>query len=362
MSAPPTVAAAAASSCLLIPWVSILRPTIADKDMLVRLAAVALLALARGAATMSRDLDDMLHVLKQMKHLTEPQSMLPYIVSPFTPVLLCDWHYYSGTPDLCGGPPWSLVWPQVVINPLNRSSVRDVKPCESVCVDVTAFDSFATEILPLITVKVILFTHRWCLPQLHKSSLTDLVRSHSSVSHWFAQNPVYNEDSKYSAFPYGIDPPNLQAFGHAFLEYHQDSKQKNTTIEHLHMSSTHHSRQKLITRMEKTGKGHFQVQEFYEKIAATKFLISPRGDRPDCFRHWEAIGLGSIPISNIDPKLYGPLFGNDMIYVEETEKMIEFLDDSSKLESRYQAPQSNRVLTRYWARKVDEERGRCVEG
>ena len=36
------------------------------------------------------------------------------------------------------------------------------------------------------------------------------------------------------------------------------------------------------------------MQEFYEKVAVSRFLISPHGDRPDCYRHWEAIGLAAF--------------------------------------------------------------------
>ena len=222
------------------------------------------------------------------------------------------------------------------------------------------FESFVTEILPLVRGKILLFTHRWTLPKLRKSDLTNFVRSHPNVSHWFAQNPVYEQDDKYSAFPYGIESEMLPFFGDAFLAYHQGSKQKNTTIEHLHVSYTHFSRQKLIARATEKGEGPLQAREYYKKIAGTRFMISPHGDRPDCYRHWESIGLGAIPIANIDPALFGPLFGNDMMYVDDVNKMIELLDDSSKLVSRYQAPRSDRVLTRYWTRKVDEERRLCV--
>jgi len=48
--------------------------------------------------------------------------------------------------------------------------------------------------------------------------------------HWFAQNPFYIEDGKYSAFPCGIEAGKLRAFGDALLAYHQGSKQKNITI------------------------------------------------------------------------------------------------------------------------------------
>lgn len=330
--------------------------------MLLILAAVASLALVRGADSIfSHDLDDMLQMLKQRQHLAQPQSMLPYIVNAYSPVLLCDWHYFNGDfPDV-----WNKsidVRTQIITNPLSMSNVGKVKPCESVCVDVTAFESFATDLLPLIGVKVLLFTHRFTLPQLHKSNLTDRVRSHPNVAHWFAQNPVYTENDKYSAFPYGVEPGKLPAFGDALLAYHQGPEEKNTTIEHLHLSPTHPSREKLIARRANAGIGRYKEHEFYAKIAATRFLISPRGDRPDCFRHWEAIGLGAIPVSNIDPNLYGPLFGNDMLYVEDGDKMLEFMDDPSKLDSRYRAPQSQRVLTRYWTKKVDEEKRRCFEG
>lgn len=328
--------------------------------MILTFIAITMIALVRSSnALYSRDLDDVLQMLKQRQRLTEPQSMLPFIVNPFSPVLLCDWHYNNGNPDNCGG---DTVLNEIVTYPLNISNAGKVKACESICVDATAFDSFATEVLPLISAKILLFTHRWCLPQVHKSHLTDLVRSHPSVSHWFAQNPVYVEDGKYSAFPYGIETGKLRAFGDAFLAYHQGSKPKNTTIELLHVSSTHPSRQKLITKRAETGGGIFQVQEFYGKVATTRFLISPHGDRPDCYRHWEAIGLGAIPVSNIDPLLYGPLFGNDMMYVGEPDKIIELLDDPSKLDSRYHAPRSQRVLTRYWTKKVDEEQRQCIQG
>ena len=328
--------------------------------MLHRVLLCAIFALVSIAdALYSRDIDETLHVLKQRRRLKEPQSLLPIFVNPFSPVLLCDWHYSSEDPDTYKG---DRTWTQISTVSLNKSSAGDVKPCESVCVDVTMFESFVTKILPLIKVKILLFTHRWCMPQLRKSHLTDLVRSHPNVTHWFAQNPFYVGDSKYSAFPYGIEAQMLPHFGDAFLGYHQGSKQKNSSIEHLFVSSTHPSRQRLVARNLERGEGYLHPRQYYSKIAGTRFVISPRGDRPECYRHWEAIGLGAIPIANIDPALHGSLFGNDMMYVGDTDKMIELLDDpSGELVSRYQAPQSDRVLTKYWTRKVDDERRRCGE-
>ena len=51
--------------------------------------------------------------------------------------------------------------------------------------------------------------------------------------------------------------------------------------------------------------------EYLHNILKSKFTISTSGDRDDCYRHYECIGLNSIPIANIN---YREIFGNNMIY------------------------------------------------
>ena len=370
----------------------------------VAVAAVAIFALsaaprgaaaAAAAAPRSRDLDDAVQMLQMRSHLQKPHSLLPFIVNPFSPILLCDWHV-AGQPDQSPGNP---TWSSLALNPLNASTAGDVRPCDSVCVDATAFESFVVDVLPSVRARFVLFTHRWRLPQLNRTALTDLVRGHPRVAHWFAQNPVYLEDDRYSAFPYGIRAEMLQHFSDAFLRYHGEERQlggsgsgsgssnigvgastasaqsntindnsnnidaraKSTTIEHLHLGNSHPSRQKLIERRASRGRQKESLPEYYEKIARTKFTTSPRGDRPDCYRHWESIGLGAMPISNIDQGLYGPLFGDDMVYVDGAEEMLELLDGpGSALEQRYRAPRSEKVLSRFWTRRVDERVRQCL--
>jgi len=186
-------------------------------DMLTFLAIVAagllalVISIADASGLYSPDVDEAVSMLNRNRHLKEPRSLLSHFVNPFLPMLICDWHY-GGEPDTFGR---DDTWSSIVTRPLNTSNVRNVQPCESVCVDVTAFESFVSTVLPLFEVKVLLFTHRWCMPPLYKSSLTDAVRVHHRVAHWFAQNPLYTENERYSAFPYGIEPKMLQSFGEA---------------------------------------------------------------------------------------------------------------------------------------------------
>ena len=47
---------------------------------------------------------------------------------------------------------------------------------------------------------------------------------------------------------------------------------------------------------------------YLTRVVNTEFLISTGGDREDCYRHYEAIGLGTKPVSNINRKLYSQIF------------------------------------------------------
>jgi len=59
------------------------------------------------------------------------------------------------------------------------------------------------------------------------------------------------------------------------------------------------------------------AREYYARMMTTQYVNSPRGDRPDCYRHWEAIGLGAIPVSNLAWYPFKPLFGSSMVFAPE---------------------------------------------
>ena len=59
--------------------------------------------------------------------------------------------------------------------------------------------------------------------------------------------------------------------------------------------------------------------ETYEIDSCMQYMEPPLGsigDRDDCFRHYEAIGLNTIPVSNIG-FLYKRIFGDNMLYLDE---------------------------------------------
>jgi len=60
------------------------------------------------------------------------------------------------------------------------------------------------------------------------------------------------------------------------------------------------------------------LKEYYNQIAKSKFILSPNGDRPECYRHYEAIGLGTIPITELDPHHYRHLRDAPVVYNTST--------------------------------------------
>lgn len=322
----------------------------------LRLGSLALVA----PDTSEQSLGDLLASLEQRQRLDSPGSLMSTIINPYSPYFLCDYHF-GGEKDFAGRDrPRS----QIVITPLNVTSAKNVKPCEAICVDVLAFGRFVATILPILPANFVLMTHRSSLPQLHRSEATDAVRADKKVYHWFAQNPVYPKDDRYSPFPYGIRPNMLEAFGKAFLAYHRQRPPvfKNRTVEQMYLSKTHPSRTKLImrhARLAPSPRGHMLAAQYYATVGQAKFVISPRGDRPDTYRHWESIALGALPIANINPEFYRSLFDEDMIYVNDTETMLDFLDRPELLEGHYHVPKSQKVSSLYWARRFDEVKARC---
>jgi len=182
-------------------------------------------------------------------------------------------------------------------------------------VECILFDLFIDQILPKINKKIILITGLYNFPQIFKNSKTDYLLNHPNILLWISQNPVYINHPKYVPFPYGIAPYNLEKYAKQLLL----SVYKTKHITFLPINNgTNECRKKLpdLPVMD--------TCEYYENVSASEFVISPIGDRDDCYRHYECIGLGSIPISNVG-ETYKALFQDNMYYCD-IDRIIEIMD------------------------------------
>ena len=161
---------------------------------------------------------------------------------------------------------------------------------------------------------------------------------------WISQNPIYPDSSKYMAFPYGIAHYNLEKYAAALLQYDNSNDEKGLIVVNLPINNgTNPCRSKfpVLPSME--------VSEFYKKISDSEFALSPIGDRDDCYRHYECIGLGTIPISNIGSH-YRAIFGENMYYCD-IDTMVGIID-SGVFDCSYAMPNRDLICFDYYKDKV----------
>lgn len=255
--------------------------------------------------------------------------LLRNIINPFSQYFICD-HFISD---------------EVHKYKLNVSDKNDIlktkqingiKNYDIIACQVNYFKYFHDKILPQLNVKIILITGQNHLPQINKCIESDNILLSDKILVWFAQNPIYIQSKKYIPFPYGIHHESLLLYANKLLKKPID---KSININHLYCKKTHKCRELLPI------KTPMNQNQFYDEIIKSKFMLSPIGDRDDCFRHYECIGLGTIPISNLS-KFYIPLFNNNMIYMNIEDMCKIYLNQT--INKPYFIPNKNMIVSQYY--------------
>jgi hypothetical protein len=278
------------------------------------------------------------------KNMTLP-SLLQTIINPFSLYFLCD-HFIG---DELKFIPVNMETKDL----LKSNNLANIKDYDIVHVQVNYFEHFCVSILDKLDKKIVLTTGQWHSPQLTTSYLTEKVLNHPNIILWVSQNPIYENSQKYMGFPYGIYHGNLLDYAKGLL--HANVKKVNE-IAYLPLShNTNICRQKLPV-LEK-----IPMSEFYKEIAKAKFVLSPIGDRDDCYRHYESIGLGAVPISNVG-RFYKSIFTKSMYYCT-IDEMLTILN-TQQLNYEYAEPNKDLVCLQYYIdevkNKIEEIKKLCV--
>jgi hypothetical protein len=238
---------------------------------------------------------------------------------------------------------------------IKHKNYNDIKNFDIIQIQVDLFDFFHDEILPIIiknNVKVIIITSQWHLPQIEQSTKTDNVLNKSNIILWISQNLIYKHE-KYMAFPYGICHLSIYDYVN-FMNSHNTDKtvkllnQRANVHQHL---PENHIRRKFEIFGNNSG-AQLNYTDFLTKISQSDFVISTAGDRDDCYRHYECIGLHAIPVSNIGVG-YKDIFGDDMIY-STAEEMIQMIDENA-VKYTYTKPNRDILKISYWVSKIKQK-------
>jgi len=227
---------------------------------------------------------------------------------------------------------------------------------DTVFVPTTDVGSFVEEVLGSLAADIVVISGRTAKAPVPDSAAVSRLLNHPRILHWFCQNtPLYvphdPRHPKLSPFPYGLkesgkavlpQPPGekVQEFRAAFLG--ALGKEKTDFIFAGPLGTTGGWRGNTRKGIPKSGMMTPSV--YFERMANSRYVLSPDGDRPECYRHYEAIGLGAVPITELDPYSFRHLapahtvFNNTEWNVRALEKK---LDRTPKVDK-------NMVFEGYW--------------
>jgi hypothetical protein len=290
------------------------------------------------------------------------------VITPVSGCYLAAWVYESGPPKFrdC----WPLHAHRHLAAQVDKFSGTppDMQANDTVYINVKGLADFGQNILPQLNVSITLITG-----QFHKSPrdllpthVVQRLLDHPLIARWFCHNIIVHvplvltNHSKLAPWPFGIQhapyipnqPNPLPAYKEAFVQHLHTPKTQSIMIGYI-SPYTNPERQKIAPSGPKQN-----LTSYYNDMARHQFIMSPNGDRPDCYRHYEAIGLGAIPLTQLDPALYSHLQDGPVVYsmtsywnlTEESAPLQNVIDSS-----QHRPIRTNRrmVTEEYWMEYAD---------
>jgi hypothetical protein len=191
---------------------------------------------------------------------------------------------------------------------------------DSLFVQLHRLHYFVDTILPQLNVSIVLFStswtgNIWSTPaNVQESQLRDRLAealvSSDKIAHMFLTNPPYVHP-KMSGIPLGLKlKKNWNKRRLQFTQYVDEywkflltvteaDVQKRNGVYMGYLDKTHPTRQGLPN-----GK-KVPFSTYLQHMSEHEYVLSPRGVKPDCYRNWEAIGLGVVPVTNTNRTLHG---------------------------------------------------------
>lgn len=281
---------------------------------------------------------------------------------------------------------WSAEPPQKL---LKRASpdIDKIQANDTIFVSFAKLQEFTEEFLPWMEQDFVLITEPWHL--LYPDWVDQVagrIVNHPKLLHWFSTNVGnytggYQDHPKVSPFPLGLKPnmsgakwgtyrAPIPAFREVFLETLQNPTMldnKTTGVFVGYHRKTNERRNTIPSGPD------LDYKTYLRSLAQSLYVLSPDGDHPDCHRHYEAIGMGSIPITEMDPFLYRHLKDSPVIFnntnwnVTELEDMLMTPSNFPKTPGAGAGAATteiqvnrNMVFEEYWMEYVERVVGRSL--
>jgi hypothetical protein len=305
-------------------------------------------------------------------------SLGPHFLTTISGCRMARWVYPTATlknryRDCQDVPRAKILLPSSLNNTLDY-----LQPFDTIYVTFQKLPNFVETILPLLKTDVVILSGQiYKMPPLEDSVIQSLLE-HPQVVHWFVQNLNVHVDldkvhdpTKISPFPYGLketthkhhskDEEALQTYRDIFFKslIQQKSKRskKNPSI---YIGPLHPWPERVAKKI--PGASHWKQyltpSEYYTQLSQHEFVLSPNGDRPECYRHYEALGLGVVPITELDHRYYSHLQDGPVVF-DVADWNITHLQETLQLVPR--PALRNVILEEYWMEYVEQQVGHPLQ-
>lgn len=284
------------------------------------------------------------------------------------------WIYFVSpdkqTPD-CGG--HRTYKPQLWIHKGDKGPLPDdLQPYDTVFVHKRILPSFVSRTFPHLQAPIVLLTgsyensKRFRVPE----SIVRVLLESPMIAHWFCTNVdetlgVSTMHPKLHSMALGIEPfgkspkrdPNpVVILRDVLLRHAYELPNKTIGVFEAYTSPYTNPSRKNMPRGVK-----LPLPDYLEQLARSKFVISPNGHKPDCFRHYEALAFGCIPITELNPAYYGHLKAGPVVFNNKDwwnlteEKMLRKMNLTA-----FPSVNRNLIFEEYWMEEMERLVGRPV--
>lgn len=249
---------------------------------------------------------------------------------------------------------------------LTNETIQLLQPQDTIYLTFEQVEDFCQDLLPLVTVDVVLLTGQRENLRPPQPWAVQALFHHPHVILWYCQNlPQYAAaihpsswnhppplPKKLAPFPFGIkqlvtdDPlePTNRDYPTVFWEALTNTTSRSTTVFAGYLNQASNLRLRADLPMEEA---FLPPLAYYRKIAQATYVLSPNGDRPECYRHYEALGLGTAPLTHLDPLYFGHLQNTGLVFA------CDHIENDDNHLPPHPIVLRNAVLEEYWMEHMD---------
>ena len=248
-----------------------------------------------------------------------------------------------------------------------KDDAKRMEPGDTLFVSHSKLQEWTQDFLPHIETDFVLINIPFPMRYLDfVHTVAPNITNHPNMIAWFSTNIQKSTGGAHNhpnvhPFPIGLKDKMghrdfqqpVPAYRRVFLESINKAFTKTRKVHAGHLGSTIPSRNGIPSS------DKLPFDQYARELAKSKYVLSPNGVHPDCHRTYEAIGLGVIPITELDPILYRHLEGARVVY-QNTNWNVTWLEETLP-EPDPETLNRNLVFEEYWMEHVERVVGRQLQ-